>query len=285
MFYINDGRFYLPSRNRPKSLARFFEAYHATGAIAPGAVVINMDDWLVNQSVYANLYLPANWEIALAEADSMCGAMRFCWPSMKELAWVGWVDDDYLPETPGWDVKMVGALNGHNFVSTNDCWQAKSDVHVGRMCGAWAFSGDLLRTVGYLVPDGFKKSYVDDVWETIGKATGTWTPRMDILIRHLHPMKTGGDDDETNAQVGKHWISDTQTFRRWKVGSALSAIARVKGLLPKHDDRAIEADARAIYASIWVGRPEAWESVSGSIRQYCIEAATDRKIDEARAQV
>ena len=220
MLSIADGRFYLPSRNRPKSLARFFKAWNEMGATCPGAIVLNVDDWNANIAAYESLELPRGWEFAFAEADSLCDALRFCWPSMKEQAWVAMVDDDYIPETPGFDLRMVEALNGHNFISTNDCWQAKPDIRAGRMCGAWAFSGDLLRAVGYFIPEGLRKSYGDDVWETIGRATGTWTVRMDIIARHLHHMNGKADVDETSAQVGKHWIHDTQVFRRWKVGSA-----------------------------------------------------------------
>ena len=223
MMPMKNGRFYLPSRNRPKSLERFFQAYRDTGAVCPGWVVLNADDWENNRGVYEAIALPAGWSYSIAKQeaatvtqspersawrsivelfprlspktqseatpepiDSMCSAMRSMWPSMTDLDWVGWADDDYLPETPGWDVKMIEGLRGYNFVSTNDCWKARGDK-LGRMCGAWAFSGDLLRAVGYLVPPGLKKSYVDDVWETIGRATDTWATRMDIVVRHLHP--------------------------------------------------------------------------------------------------
>jgi hypothetical protein len=268
MMTMNNGRFYLPSRNRPKSLERFFQSYRETGAVCPGWVVLNADDWEANRAAYEALALPAGWSFSLAggelpamakvpaapiwgavkamlpglsqkesavtpqPVDSMCGAMRVMWPTMKELDWVGWADDDYFPETPGWDVKMVEALRGYNFVSTNDCWKARADVKMGRMCGAWAFSGDLLRAVGYLVPAGLKKSYVDDVWETIGRATGTWETRMDVVVRHLHPETGLAAADDTNNQVVKNWPNDTKAFTRWKKTEAGRAIERVKAILP-----------------------------------------------------
>jgi hypothetical protein len=130
-------------------------------------------------------------------------------------------------------MKMIEGLRGHNFVSTNDCWKSRADVAVGRMCGAWAFSGDLLRAVGYLVPPGLKKSYVDDVWEIIGRATGTWETRMDIVVRHLHPETGLAPVDDTNAQVDKHWRNDTKAIKRWKKVDAGHAIERVKAILPQ----------------------------------------------------
>ena len=269
MMSLNNGRFYLPSRNRPKSLERFFQAYRDTGAICPGWIVLNRDDWEKNRSLYESIALPPQWSYSIATQDSstaatkplptvwrkllnfisgqspggqlaatpepidsMCSAMRYMWPTMSNLDWVGWADDDYLPETPGWDIKMVEALRGYNFVSTNDCWKARSD-ELGRMCGAWAFSGKLLRTVGYLVPPGLKKSYVDDVWETIGRETGTWETRMDIIVRHLHPETGQAVADETNSQVVKHWHNDKKAFSRWKKSEAHSAIERVRTILPK----------------------------------------------------
>jgi hypothetical protein len=265
MMTMQNGRFYLPSRNRPKSLERFFQAYRDTGATCPGWVVLNADDWEKNRTAYEALMLPTGWSCSLAnqepsaatktpepvwhallaafrgnksasapgKVDSMCGAMRAMWPTMKDLAWVGWADDDYLPETPGWDVKMVEGLRGYNFVSTNDCWKSRADITVGRMCGAWAFSGDLLRAVGYLVPPGLKKSYVDDVWEIIGRATGTWETRMDIVVRHLHPETGLAVADATNAQVNKHWRNDTKIITRWRKTAAGPAIERVKTILPQ----------------------------------------------------
>jgi len=270
MMTMENGRFYLPSRNRPKSLERFFQAYRNTGAICPGWVVLNADDWEKNRAAYEALSLPEGWSFSLADrepqaaiqppkqspwdamwaalrghksateaekVDSMCGAMRAMWPSMKDLAWVGWADDDYLPETPGWDMKMIEGLRGYNFVSTNDCWKSREDITVGRMCGAWAFSGGLLRAVGYLVPPGLKKSYVDDVWEVIGRATGVWRTRMDIVVRHLHPETGQAAVDETNTQVDKHWRNDTKAIARWKKTHARQAIERVKTIVPQSSER------------------------------------------------
>jgi hypothetical protein len=58
MMTMQNGRFYLPSRNRPKSLERFFQAYRDTGATCLGWVVLNADDWEKNRVAYEALRLP-----------------------------------------------------------------------------------------------------------------------------------------------------------------------------------------------------------------------------------
>jgi hypothetical protein len=67
------------------------------------------------------------------------------WDHVKHCSWLGLIGDDCVPETPGWDRKMVAALDGANIVSCDDGWQAPQ-----RIANCWIMAGDLVRTVGYI---------------------------------------------------------------------------------------------------------------------------------------
>lgn len=268
---IDKGLFFMPTRNRPASLSRFFDAYRATGATVAGRIVLNLDDWQANGPAYIAVNIPANWAFVPVQADSMCDAMRRMWPLMKELEWVGWIDDDMLPETPGWDKLMVEALTGTNFVSTNDCWQARAEPEEGRMCGAWAFSGELLRAVGYLVPQHLAKSYVDDVWEMIGRQARCWTPRMDITTRHLHPTAGLANPDDTTDQVNKHWDNDTAAALNWRRDQAPFAISAAVSIQPARPERNLDLAGSKVYAKIWKNLD--WPKAPADIKELCIDAA------------
>jgi hypothetical protein len=225
---MKQGLWLLPSRHRIPSLKRFFDAAKQTGMTTGGMVLVNRDEFEKSFIEYATLELPANWHIEPVDANSVAEAMRAIWPKVQHLDWVGGLCDDHIPATQNWDTVLIDQTVGWNVVSSNDAWQAPKRIH-----GAIVWSGELLRTLGGIYPPGFKHFFVDDVWESLGRATNCWRVDMSVLVRHTHATKTKKSDGTTE-HIGRYWSQDEATYRAWMQKTRPESIDAIMNLAEKH---------------------------------------------------
>lgn len=244
------GLWLLPTRGRASGkLPRFLDAAKATGLSTPGAILVDRDDYAENHEAYDQLDLPRGWIVAVvkggkgAAAATREGVADLC----DGLAWVGWLSDDLIPRTQGWDVKAIEALNGMNFVSTNDGKFAPNKAN-----GATVWSGDLIRAAGYLYLPDLDHFYVDNVWEEIGRATGCWTVLMDVLVEHAHASWTGEHDAITDRTLAT-WDADERTFARWQAEEKVPTVERVLGLMEAHGVKLVRPDLTGL--SVMIATP------------------------------
>lgn len=227
-FATSKGLWLLPSFNRPTTnLPKFFATAIATGMTTPGAVLVDTEDYASQPDAYDALALPENWSLQLVKGGCIGAALREGYAELCDgLDWVGLMSDDMVPVTVGWDRKVIEALTGWNFVSTDDGRTAPK-----RMTGATAISGDLLRAVGYLLPDDFNHMFGDDVWEELGRMMNCWTVLMDVMVRHDNAMWKPGDGDKTTQRANSFWEKDEKAFGRWKNNERLASANRIGELL------------------------------------------------------
>ena len=221
------GIWLLPSRRRIGNLHTFFEACRTAGICTKGIVLVMESELLELKNEYDELVLPEGWTIrGLPGCDTQGDKVRAVWDEVKDLDWVGLIGDDNIPVSPHWDEHMVGGLQGWNFVSCNDSWQAPR-----RVANCWVMSGELLRTVGYIFPPGLNHLYVDDIWETIGRATQNWNCRMDILVKHNnHIMNKTEDETHKKAYSDTNWAHDSAIYEEWVLNERDAIIERVEAM-------------------------------------------------------
>jgi hypothetical protein len=227
----------LPSRGRPDLLKRFFD--NAKGLSTPGTILIEKSDKYFEKYLF-DIKLPQNWETFVCPEDfenhnpSYAKVIRAWFASnqdyIKKCNWVGLLNDDYIPITENWDTKLIERLNGKNFVCGNDRWKSPE-----RLTGAGVWSGNLLRAVGYLFPEGIGHFYADNMWEDIGGATGLWDICMDIIVLHDHHTMPNKEMDETSLYVEKEsgfLQSDKKRYLQWhNEGEFDGALLRIKDML------------------------------------------------------
>lgn len=243
-----NGVWLLPTRGRPDKLRQFFEAYNATGATTPGMALIDSPDM---RSYLDITDLPKGWVKQLVRGgcivDAMNEAMRI-WEdrnSGRKPDWIGYIADDNIPETPEWDTKLIGRLKGWNVINSNDGWQARQDINVGRMHGAVAWSGELVRAVGYLWPAGLKHMFTESVWEAIGRSTGCWQTDMSVMVRHAHAILTG-DSDQTHEHTEAFFAHDEAVFHEWLNTEKGTAVDRVLRLMDEYGSKIALPDLKKI---------------------------------------
>jgi len=233
----------LPTRGRIGNLRRFLNSARESGCATPGWIIINKDDWDENRIDYENAIrlAPRDWHPKIVEASCYGDALRAVWDDIKNLQWVGLVSDDLVCYTSGWDRELISSLQGWNFASSNDGWQASHDIFQSRMHGATVWSGPLLRAVGWLFPPALKHVFHDDIWETIGRETGCWTMRMEVLVKHLHEALQGvrGPTMDPSSALFQH---DKAIFEEWKLTEMQNCLTRVRETMGTHAVRAVKVD-------------------------------------------
>lgn len=220
------GMWLLPSRRRPHNLKRFFESIVAAGTTSPGIVMIQTGDWLDNEAAYRELVLPPRWIVHTTSGDSQGDKIREVTPLWQDLDWVGLLGDDETIVTPNWDQILVSHLDGMNLVSCNDDWVI--NTRDGRIAGCIVWSGDLLRTVGYIFPPGMHHILLDDIWEEVGRATGCWQTIREVTIKHHHFENGGAPRDETYIKAYAYGDTDNPIWHAWRGDKMPAVIDRIK---------------------------------------------------------
>jgi len=185
----------IPSLNRIKKLSDCMDSFLATHVSTPGMIIVDADDLSHNLKSYEELRakLPSDWRFEITKARGMGDKIREVWPKVRDCEWVSLMNDEHFAITDEWDKKLLKQLNGKNFVSSNDRWNAPA-----RAAGCTIWSMPLLEAVGWpIFPPQINHLGIDDVWEQIGRQTGTWRVDMSVVIEHRHVFK-GGEMDETH---------------------------------------------------------------------------------------
>lgn len=125
---------------------------------------------------------------------------------------VGFMGDDHLPETQGWDVEVLAALEqaGRYGMAYGD------DGYMGEKLPTAVFMrSSLIAHLGWMVPPALEHLYIDDAWLAIGQKSGALRYLPGIKITHLHPAVLGGDMDETyrSANSKLQYAKDKRAFQ------------------------------------------------------------------------
>lgn len=232
-----DGVFLLPTAGRLQNLRRFLVSAREMGTTEVGWVLVNAPELAEKRLDYerAIALAPKGWVLKGVDADCYGAAIRAVWDETRHMRWIGLVSDDLVAASPNWDTALIATLQGWNFASTNDGWQNGEDGQPLRMHGAIAWSGDLVRAVGWIFPPDFRHIFHDDVWETLGKEAGCWSFQPQIMCRHLHEAREGVIGPTMNRESAL-WKHDQACYERWlledkpRCVDACRALAAARGV-------------------------------------------------------
>lgn len=142
--------------------------------------------------------------------------------------WYGLLADDLIPETEGWDAKLLHALPSGGMVSCND---GGAPFLTGRMCGACAIDGDTVRAAGFIAPPPCWHSFTDDFWEACAADGMPWARLKDVIVRHETPVGNYRPADETHEKAyGKNYEileDDRAKYNAWMAVEGRNAKRRV----------------------------------------------------------
>ena len=235
------GFWLVPTRGRVgTNLPRLLKALIATETSTAGYIVVDQDDYDENPVAYEALELPSSWDLHIVPGGGSGAAFEQARADLwtDDQQWIGFLSDDLIPETDGWDRIVVGLLAPYGMVSTNDGAFAPK-----RFNGATAWGADYVNALGYVYPPGLKHMFIDDVHEELGRATGLWHCEMSVMVRHAH-HSFHGRADRSSQRSDAFFAADSLRYQEWRHKERSPAIDRLLTMLKKHGATITTPDLR-----------------------------------------
>jgi hypothetical protein len=231
----------VPSRGRPASIARLWDAIQSTAAHPEQVrLLVRLDNEDPTAGDYPLQYLDRIWystgpRIRLARS----------WNELARVAMVGgathlalWGDDN-IPITRGWDAAFVDrlAVEGPGWVYGRDgIWDGVPlDGHPGHLVlpTATVMSIELYEALGWVSPPGLTHLCIDVAWRQLGLAAGCLFHETGVLIRHFHRI-AGAPNDATYQEANdnpKQFRADNMGVQSWAASRAFTDdLAKIKAI-------------------------------------------------------
>lgn len=208
----------VPSRGRPHNLKRLAETLKDTCTGEYELLArIDADDPMANE------YLK------LKNADITVGDRIFFTLSLDELAQkaldrgfthLAILGDDVLPETVGWDEKMIKALNNKLGVVYGS--DGLEHLHGVELPTHVVVPIEMYKRLGWIGLPGSRHLFCDNAWRELGKLT-QFIYLKDVKLTHLHRWNKSAPNDQTyeeaNDKVKREM--DKKAFETWRDGEGL----------------------------------------------------------------
>src|SRR3972149_11989344 len=218
---------FFPTRKRPAWCQRLLNACIDTGMTSPGLVVIDG-----KRTDYPDLRYRHVHNISIVATEEhleFCGVLRWIFRNYPYESFYGFICDDGIPRTPGWDKELEKTAGSWHLACSNDLLHECGRLTYG------VFGGELVRAVGFLSPPGFIHLYIDNVWEYLDRALGIMRERSDVVIEEMHFSNGKAPMDQTYERIyqGKPYGElDRAAFAAWIADiTTIQMINRVRGLL------------------------------------------------------
>ncbi len=220
----------VPTRERPGNAARLAAAFRETTALdAVPVFVADHDDPLLPE--YKAL-LDAGSLPRLMIYTHTEGGRGLCFPlnfAARQYAsvydYVGFMGDDHLPRTHGWDELMV-----HELDSLEPRIAYGNDLLQGRNLPTAVFmQSRMIRTLGVMAPQVMRHLYLDNFWKHLGEQTGGLRYRDDVVIEHLHPVagKAAWDHRYAAVNASERDTADRIAWETYRDGVGFASALRL----------------------------------------------------------
>lgn len=169
----------LPSRGRPFNVERLAKAWVKTGASTPVLLRLDRDDPSLED--YASIALPEGWRAYAGPRPTTLAEIynSTFWRAKKGPSWWGFIGDDCVPETPGWDKALIETAG-------SDAMAVPAGGHDPAGAPHFVLGSDLPQNMGWLALPGLSRLYIDTVWQVIAQEKGRLKRRPDVVLKHHH---------------------------------------------------------------------------------------------------
>src|SRR5580693_6759067 len=213
---IADLAVIVPSRGRPEQLGRLIDAVHAT-ARGQTHVLAGVDQDDPRLKDYIALRRTAlGPDDYIHTSDQRLNLVR--WTNHLELVvrgqyrFLASLGDDMVPKTPGWDVKLMAAIEGE-FGGTGIAypWTATRDD----IPEAYVISADLPVALGWMMQPSLQHFWNDNVWADLGHGAGCIRQLRGVVVEHLNVGEGKAVVDQTALDNGQKIAADRAAYDAW----------------------------------------------------------------------
>jgi hypothetical protein len=205
----------VPSRGRPKNIARLLDSVRATARLETHLhVAVDEDDETLPQ--YEAVMKAAGGEHDVLETGPRQGLCD--WTNTVavrragEYPFLASLGDDHVPRTPGWDRALVAAIQRMGGTGFSYPWDGtREDIPE-----AVVMSSDIVTALGWMCEPSLAHWYPDQVWADLGRGAGCLRHCRAVAVDHVHPATGKVKADETNRDNGRSLDADRDAYYAWR---------------------------------------------------------------------
>ena len=202
-----------PSRKRPERLKRLILSWkHTTTNLSDLLVVVDSDDSSYEDLM--KLYPEVMWEITEPVFGSFLHLINS--KAVKystEYAYVGFMEDDIVFETVGYEDKFISKLKE---LGKTGIVHAKDGIDKRRFVSIPVIDSHIVRTLGWFAPPCLRSLWADNFWREMATYLGTYYKFEDVLIKHYHYSRDENTNkDETSEIVNNNFHPDKEAFYKY----------------------------------------------------------------------
>lgn len=211
----------LPTMGRPQLLERFIEAYWKTKAVLPVVVVLDAGD--PARRWYGSLRYPETFIVKIAPAGMKIGPiLNAMFDENKEEGYYGFMADDCVPETIGWDVKLAEACKPDKVAWGHDGLQNEA------LATHPFVGGDLIRALGFWQLPGAQHCFGDTVLTDLARVLGRAVYLSEVHTVHHHKWNGLAADDATYA-AQPDFAADKAVYEKFRAEEFDGLVQRLRG--------------------------------------------------------
>lgn len=205
----------VPTRGRPANAVRLIEHFNATSTADARLLFILDDD---DPDLFHYRKVLSSPDLDGQRFSYIVGPRLRLGPTLNRYApdyaqhfeTIGFMGDDHVPETPGWDRALIDETKRTRGISYgNDM------VHGPGLPTAVLMHSSIINALGYMVPPGLIHMYLDNFWRDLGNGLGALTYRGDVVVRHVHPIVQGAPWDAGYEEVNGFMGPDGDRYREY----------------------------------------------------------------------
>lgn len=196
---------FVPTRGRPGNARRLYDSMIETTYSAKLTFCVDEDD------PYLDAYLDELPAVSVGPSNRLGPWLNIASRDSKADI-VGFVGDDVISRTPGWDQIVRNNFEPNVIMYPNDGWQGEG------LPTSVFMDAQIVFTLGYMVNPLFKHLYIDNHWKRLGEELGTLKYLPQINMEHMHPFAGKAADDSTYqaANSAEQYSADGQAFKEWE---------------------------------------------------------------------
>lgn len=215
---MNNTLIIVPSRKRQSRIDYFYEHFKTNSLKSDIVFVLDDDD--DDYPVYED----AMYEVLPRDTvpnKINIAAMKY----IDDYKYIGFLGDDHVPKTYGWDHLLTKDLNPVGIGYGNDLIQGPALPTVCIM------SSNIPKTLGYVAVPTFKHFYIDNVWKDWGMALNRLFYYNDVIIEHYHWSVNKSDKDITYSNTDSFVDHDYKNYLLYSNIKFKDDVLKLKELL------------------------------------------------------
>jgi len=219
-----DALFVVPTRaaRRPR-LETFLAAFADTRTADTRLLIATDDD---EQGAWDSLQLPAGCAVRSAPRMPLSPKVnRWAVPAARQASRpVGFLADDTVPETPGWDARLIETLARAPGIAYPSGLRADIPEH-------HLTSAVIITALGWYFEPSLHHYYTDNVLADLGNGAGCLRYVPGVTVRHdRHPPGSPGDD-QVYREAAVQGPADQAAYHHWRCTRMAGDIATVKAAI------------------------------------------------------